>query len=82
MARPRWQRLTITAVKSAVALVVLWAVGRHVIRTWHDLRASSRSLAFRAGLAGRGRISLPGGAGRLAAGFTNGFCDPVRRRSG
>ena len=56
------RRLTITAVKSAVAVVVLWAVGRHVYRTWNDLRDQSRSAAFRAGLAGRVRASLPGGS--------------------
>jgi hypothetical protein len=46
MARPRWKRLTITTVKSVVAIVVLWAVGRHVIRTWDDLRGQSVSLHF------------------------------------
>jgi hypothetical protein len=46
MARPRWKRLTITAVKSVVAIVVLWGVGRHVIRTWDDLRHQSISLHF------------------------------------
>ena len=46
MARPRWKRLAITAVKSAVAIVVLWAVGRHVLRTYGDLRGRSESLHF------------------------------------
>ncbi len=46
MARPRWRPLAITAVKSAVAIVVLWAVGRHVLHTYSDLRARSESLHF------------------------------------
>jgi uncharacterized membrane protein YbhN (UPF0104 family) len=46
MARPRWQRLTINAVKSVVALVVVWAVGRHVLRTWNDLRDHRLSIHF------------------------------------
>ena len=46
MARPRWRPLAITAVKSAVAIVVLWAVGRHVLRTYSDLRGRSESLHF------------------------------------
>ncbi len=33
MARPRWKKMAIRALKSAVALVVLWAVGRHVLRS-------------------------------------------------
>jgi uncharacterized membrane protein YbhN (UPF0104 family) len=28
----------ITAVKAVVAILVLWAVGRHVVRTWNDLK--------------------------------------------
>src|SRR4029077_10918750 len=61
MARPRWKRLTITAIKSAVALVVVWAVGRHVIRTWNDLRGLSRSLHFEpAWLVGSGVLYLAG----------------------
>ena len=61
MARPRWQRLTITAVKWTVALVVLWAVGRHVLRTWNDLRDQSRSLHFEPGwLVGSGLLYLAG----------------------
>jgi len=61
MARPRWKRLTITAIKTAVALLVLWAVGRHVIRTWNDLRDQSRSLHFEpAWLVGSGILYLAG----------------------
>ena len=46
MARPRWKRLTIAAVKSLVAVVVLWAVGRHVLRTWNDLGDRRSALRF------------------------------------
>jgi uncharacterized membrane protein YbhN (UPF0104 family) len=47
MARPRWKRLTIAAVKFAVAVVVLWAVGRHVLRTWNDLGGWRMTLQFK-----------------------------------
>jgi hypothetical protein len=46
MARPRWKRTTIAAVKAAVAVVVLWAVGRHVLRTWNDLADHRLTLRF------------------------------------
>jgi glycosyltransferase 2 family protein len=46
MARPRFRQLAITAVKTAVAVVVLWAIGRHVLRTYVDLRGRSESLHF------------------------------------
>ncbi len=46
MAGPRWRSLAITAVKSTVAIVVLWAVGRLVLRTYSDLQARSESLHF------------------------------------
>ena len=38
MDRPQWKRRLIVLVKAAVALLVLWGVGRHVLRTWHDLQ--------------------------------------------
>jgi hypothetical protein len=38
--------LAISAAKGAVAVVVLWAVGRHVLRTYGDLRGKSESLHF------------------------------------
>jgi hypothetical protein len=66
MARPGWRRLTIKAVKSGVTLVVLWAVGRHVARTWNDLRDHSLSIDFEPGwLVGAGFLYL---AGLLACG--------------
>jgi len=61
MARPRYRQATIRAVKWAVALLVLWAVGRHVYRTWNDLRAQSRPLRLEAGwLIGSGLLYLGG----------------------
>jgi hypothetical protein len=44
MARPPWKRYAKLAVKAAVAVVVLAAVGRHVGRTWRDLNAHGGSL--------------------------------------
>ena len=38
--------MTITAVKAVVAIVVLWAVGRQVLRAYGDLRSKSESLHF------------------------------------
>jgi glycosyltransferase 2 family protein len=46
MARPRWKRTTIAAVKAALAVVVLWAVGRHILRTWNDLATHRLTLQF------------------------------------
>jgi uncharacterized membrane protein YbhN (UPF0104 family) len=46
MGRPRWRRLTIMTLKWAVTLVVLWAVGRHIVRTWNDLAGQSRPITF------------------------------------
>ena len=61
MARPRWQKLTITIVKSAVTLVVLWAVGRHVMRTWYDVREHSLAFTLEPGwLIGSGLLYLAG----------------------
>ena len=61
MARPRWQRLTITIVKSAVTIVVLWAVGRHVLRTWSDLRDHSLAFKFEPGWLDRFGTAVSGG---------------------
>ncbi len=65
MARPRWRSLAITAVKSSVAIVVLWAVGRHVIRTYSDLRARSESLHFEPVWLTGGGCSLSGWTTRI-----------------
>ena len=44
MARPRWQAWGKLAIKTALGALVLWAVGRHVVRTWHDLHEKGGSL--------------------------------------
>ena len=61
MARPRWQRLTITTVKSAVTLVVLWAVGRHVLAHLERPARPQPVVPIRAGLADRVGTALLGG---------------------
>ena len=81
MARPRWKRWTIKALKWAVALVVLWAVGRHVLRTWNDLRDQSRSLHFEPGwLVGVGILYLAGlsACGRFYERILRSSATPVR----
>jgi hypothetical protein len=45
MDRPRWKRYLIAAVKMTVAALVLWAVGRQVLRTWNDLKRHEVVLA-------------------------------------
>ncbi len=40
MGRPGWKRWLIAAVKAVVAVLVLWAVGRHVLRVWNDLKTA------------------------------------------
>jgi glycosyltransferase 2 family protein len=44
MARPRWQAWGKLAIKTALGALVLWAVGRHVVRTWHDLHEKGGAL--------------------------------------
>jgi hypothetical protein len=44
MDRPHWKRWLKTAVKAAVAVLVLWAVGRHVQRTWSDIKKHELTL--------------------------------------
>src|SRR3954447_19685851 len=44
MSRPRWKREATIAVKAVLAVLVLWAVGRHVVRTWRDLHAHGETL--------------------------------------
>jgi glycosyltransferase 2 family protein len=66
MARPRWQRLTINGVKWTITLVVVWAVARHVLRTWSEVRGQSLSVHFASGwLIASGLLYL---AGLLACG--------------
>jgi uncharacterized membrane protein YbhN (UPF0104 family) len=42
----RWKRCLIVAVKLAVAALVIWAVGRHVLHTWDDLRRHEAAFKF------------------------------------
>ena len=95
MARLRSRQLAITAVKAVVAIVVLWAVGRHVLRTYDDLRSKSESLHFDPlWLAISGALYLAGllacavfyerilessGADRLSAGVAILYCEPPRQ---
>src|SRR5690348_12503306 len=44
MSRLRWKRGATVAVKAVLAVLVLWAVGRHVARTWRDLREHGETL--------------------------------------
>ena len=44
MSRPGWKKGVKVAVKAVLAALVLWAVGRHVVRTWRDLRAHGETL--------------------------------------
>ena len=81
MARPRWQRVTIKAVKWTVSLVVIWAVARHVLRTWADLRDQSRSIHFEPGwLVGSGLLYLAGlvACGRFFELILRSSATPVR----
>jgi hypothetical protein len=49
MSRPRWRREATIAVKAVLAVLVLWAVGRHVARTWRDLAEHGETLSVRPG---------------------------------
>jgi hypothetical protein len=61
MGRARWKRWTVAAVKAAVAVVVLWAVGRHVLRTWDDIQRREVAVRVRPGrLAASGLLYLAG----------------------
>jgi uncharacterized membrane protein YbhN (UPF0104 family) len=44
MAPPRWKKPALLAIKTGVGLLVLWAVGRHVARTWRDLQQHGETL--------------------------------------
>ncbi len=61
MAPGRVKRMTISAIKLVIAVVVLWAVGRHVIRVMGGLREKGESLRFSPGwLAIAGILYLTG----------------------
>jgi glycosyltransferase 2 family protein len=44
MSQPGWKRGAKIALKGVLAALVLWAVGRHVARTWRDLREHGETL--------------------------------------
>ena len=46
MARPRWKGWLIVTVKMLVAILLIWGVGRHVLRTWQDLQRHPLSIHF------------------------------------
>jgi len=46
MARPVWTRWGVRVLKVVLGLLVLWAVGRHMARTWADLRQHGESVRF------------------------------------
>jgi hypothetical protein len=61
MARQNWKGWALAAIKALVAVVVLWAVGRHVLHTWNDLGRQGISLHFEpAWLVGAGVLYLAG----------------------
>lgn len=41
---PSWKRWAVRVLKGAVAVVVVWAVGRHLAQTWRDLGTHGRTL--------------------------------------
>ncbi len=81
MIRPSWKRWTLAVIKAVVAIVVLWAVGRHVLRTWNELRRHGDSLHFDAGwLVGSGVLYLTGlvAYGRFYERILQASATPVR----
>jgi len=81
MASPTWKGWTLAAIKAIVAVVVLWAVGRHVLHTWNDLRREGISLRFDPGwLVGSGLLYLAGLAayGRFFERILQASATPVR----
>ncbi len=43
-ARSGWKKAVKRCIKLVVAVLVVWAVGRHVARTWHDLHAQGKTI--------------------------------------
>ena len=56
MDRPRWKKASKIAIKVVIAIVVLWAVGRHVERTWRDLQSHKQTLRIEAAWVGAGVV--------------------------
>jgi uncharacterized membrane protein YbhN (UPF0104 family) len=81
MARRRWKGRTLAVIKVIVGIVVLWAVGRHVLHTWNELRRQGISLRFDpAWLVGSGVFYLAGLAayGRFYERILHESATPVR----
>jgi len=81
MAHPSWKGWTLAAIKAIIAIVVLWAVGRHVLKTWNDLNRQGVSLHFEPGwLVGSGILYLAGLAayGRFYERILQASTTPVR----
>lgn len=75
-ARPRWKRLGVSAVKLAVAALVLWFVGRHVARSWDALGRHGKPLRFEPAW-----LVLAGGLYLAGLGFSGVFFHQVMRAS-
>ena len=81
MARPGWKGWMLAVIKAIVAIAVLWAVGRHVLRTWNDLNRQGTSLHFEPiWLVGSGILYLAGLAayGRFFERILQASATPVR----
>ncbi|MGC8640105.1 MAG: lysylphosphatidylglycerol synthase domain-containing protein [Isosphaeraceae bacterium] len=80
MALPRWKVWLKRAVKAAVAVLVLWAVGRHVSRNWHDIRQHDVALRVQPGwLVASGFLYLAGlcCSGRFYGGVLQASSTPI-----
>ncbi len=61
MSRVRWRKRLIAAVKIVIAVVVVWGLGRHILRTWTDLQRHETPLQISPGfLALSGLLYLAG----------------------
>jgi hypothetical protein len=47
MDRSRWRRPLIATLKAVIAVIVILAVGRHVLRTWNDIRRHELTVTVR-----------------------------------
>ena len=76
-AETRW----IFAAKAVMTALVLWAVGRHVLRTWNDIRQHEIALQISAGLVRALGPVLPGRAVALRTVLRATCCRRAPRRS-
>jgi uncharacterized membrane protein YbhN (UPF0104 family) len=83
MGRLSGKVLAIAVIKAIVAIVVLWAVGRHVARTWKDIRSQGVAIHCEPGwLVGSGLFYIAGLAacGRFYERILFDSATPVRLR--